>query len=76
MTMERCLRCEGPLEKGFMIEKGHMDVTAQSTWTSGEPNTSFWRMSALPPGSKPVPVVTYRCRTCGRLESFAHAGTG
>lgn len=69
--MERCIRCDGELEHGFMVDKGDYDATHQAQWASGQPQTSFWRMSAVKSGSRTLPVVTYRCRGCGRLESFA-----
>ena len=69
--MERCIRCDGELENGFILDKGDYDVTTQATWASGDPNTSFWRMSAVKSGNKTIPVVTYRCKNCGRLESYA-----
>jgi hypothetical protein len=71
--MDRCIRCDGELEKGFMLDKGDSDITGQAQWASGAPSTSFWRLSAVESGSKTLPVVTYRCKSCGRLESFAHA---
>jgi hypothetical protein len=73
--MDKCIRCDGPLEKGFMIDKGDSDMTRQARWASGEPNTSFWKLSAVQSGNVTLPVVTFRCRTCGRLESFAPSAT-
>jgi hypothetical protein len=73
--MDRCIRCDGPLEKGFMIDKGDSDMTRQARWASGEPNTSFWKLSAVQSGKVTLPVVTFRCTTCGRLESFAPSAT-
>ena len=72
MKVERCLRCDGSLEKGFMIDRGDYHVKEQAQWASGEPNASFWRSSAVKSGEKTMEVVTYRCSACGRLESFAH----
>jgi len=71
--MQKCIRCDGQLEKGFMLDKGESDLTRQANWASGEPNTSFFRFSAVKSGSRSLPVTTYRCVSCGRLESFAHA---
>ena len=69
--MERCIRCEGELELGFMIDKS--DTISQAQWASGKPHTSFWRLSVVQSSSQMLPVVTYRCKSCGRLESFAPA---
>jgi len=65
------MRCDGQLEKGFLIDKGDSDIARQAKWASGEPSTAFWKMSAVQSGSETLPVTTYRCRNCGRLESFA-----
>jgi hypothetical protein len=70
---ERCIRCDGELEKGFLLDRGDHDFKNQADWASGEPNTSFFRFSVLQSGSRKLPVVTYRCTNCGRLESFANA---
>jgi hypothetical protein len=71
--MQRCIRCDGELEPGFLIDKGESDFTRQAHWASGEPNTSFFRLSVVKSGSRSLPVITYRCKSCGRLESFANA---
>ena len=71
--MDKCIRCDGPLERGFMLDKGESNITSQAVWASGEPNTSWFRLSAAKSGSMTMPIITYRCKTCGRLESFAHS---
>ncbi len=70
--MDKCLRCGGrQLEKGFLVDHGYGNVS-QAKWASGEPNDSFWRTSVVRSGAKTHPVITYRCESCGRLESFAN----
>ena len=71
--MDKCIRCDGQLEKGFLLDRGESNITAQSQWAGGEPNQSMFRFSAVRSGNKTLPVVTYRCVSCGRLESFAKA---
>lgn len=71
--MERCIRCDGPLEQGFLLDRGHYDVSDQARWASGAPNTSFWRAGAVQDEARTLPVVTFRCTSCGRLESFARS---
>jgi DNA-directed RNA polymerase subunit RPC12/RpoP len=71
--MDKCIRCDGQLEKGFLIDKGDSDITRQARWASGEPSTSFWKLSAIQSDSRMLPVTTYRCQRCGRLESFANS---
>jgi hypothetical protein len=73
VCVERCIRCDGELEKGFLVDKGESDFTHQAIWASGEPNTAFFRLSVVKSGNSKLPITTYRCKSCGRLESFAHA---
>lgn len=70
--MDTCIRCDGELETGFLLDRGDSNITSQGTWASGAPNTSLLRFSAVRFGNRTMPVVTYRCTRCGRLESFAH----
>lgn len=70
--MQRCIRCEGELEKGFLLDRGDSDFTRQVDWASGEPNKAIFRFSAVQSGNRKLAVTTYRCKSCGRLESFAH----
>lgn len=70
--MDKCIRCGGRhLEMGFLVDQGYGSV-AQTKWASGEPSASFWRTSVVRSGAKTYPVVTYRCESCGHLESFAN----
>jgi len=71
--MYRCIRCEGVLETGFTIDTGDSGIKRQAEWTSGQPKKPSWRMSAVQKENRMLPVVTYRCTACGRLESFANA---
>jgi hypothetical protein len=73
--VERCIRCDGELEKGFLIDKGDSDFARQASWASGEPNTAFFRLSVVRSGNRTLPITSYRCRSCGRLESFAPAAS-
>ncbi len=40
--MERCIRCDGEMEEGFVIDKGDYNFASQAQWASGGPETSFW----------------------------------
>ena len=71
----QCLSCQGPLEKGFMVDRGDYEMKRQAQWASGDPVTSFWRCSVLGSDEREVPVVTWRCTRCGRLEFFAPTAT-
>jgi hypothetical protein len=59
------------MEQGFMLDVGDYSISSQAQWSSGSPKTSAWRFSAVPDGGRTLPVTTFRCTSCGRLESFA-----
>jgi hypothetical protein len=42
-----------------------------SGWLAGKPERSFWSGVKLK-GQKPAPIVTWRCASCGYLESYAN----
>lgn len=65
----RCPKCEGAMEEGFLRDAAH-GANLQSTWVAGAPVHSFWTGVRLR-GLVQLPVVTFRCRECGFLESYA-----
>ena len=73
----RCIRCNGELVAGFLLDRDGSNRTRQARWVSGAPDDSFasglWnRGAAQNIVTDTLPVTTWRCRDCGRLESFAH----
>ncbi len=68
----RCHRCGGALAEGFLVDRGDYSAKEQAQWASGRPNSGFWRMSAIGGGERVLRVVTYRCTSCGGLDSFAN----
>jgi hypothetical protein len=67
-----CRRCEGRLERGFLVDHGDMHVQLAAAWASGEPQTGFWRTSAVGRGERRMTLASYRCTCCGLLETYAH----
>jgi hypothetical protein len=57
------------MAEGFIVDKTHGGA-AVSTWVEGAPRKSFWTGLKLG-GTKPIDIVTWRCRRCGFLESYA-----
>ena len=55
--------------RGFLVDKTHGGA-AVPAWVEGEPRKSFWTGLKLG-GSIAVEVATWRCRSCGFLESYA-----
>lgn len=68
--MENCIRYDGKAERGFVVDRGDYSVEEQARWASGDPDNSFWR-GVVQQRERKLAVVTYRCTSCGRLESFA-----
>ncbi len=74
---ETCLRCDVPLEPGFIADSAHAAIL-QARWCAGEPRpASFLGMSLgeVSPShlARALKITAQRCPSCGRLELFAHA---
>lgn len=75
-----CYKCESEMVRGFIWDITHGGM-GQCTWVEGLPRkgflggvkpdhpASFWT-GAYPEGAA-LPVATFRCPTCGFLESYA-----
>jgi hypothetical protein len=63
-----CLRCSGPTERGLLVDHGY-GIIYPLAWIAG---TGRWsKLFGLRlRGQRKMPVVTYRCTNCGRIESF------
>ena len=57
------------MESGYILDEGYGTRTV-AKWVAGEPERSIWRGLKLR-GKAPHDVVTYRCKGCGYLESYA-----
>ena len=64
-----CPRCSESMESGYILDEGYGTRTV-AKWVAGEPERSIWRGLKLR-GKAPHDVVTYRCKGCGYLESYA-----
>jgi hypothetical protein len=64
-----CLRCSGSMDAGYVVDEGYGTRTV-SKWIEGEPQPSMWTGLKLR-GKVKRDVVTYRCKRCGYLESYA-----
>ena len=67
----KCPKCGPAMEAGYVLDNTHGGVT-QSTWVEGAPVRSFWFGLKLD-GHPRLRVTTFRCPTCGYLESYAPA---
>ncbi len=68
---EKCTKCAGLLDEGFLLEVAHGNSLSPTRWVSGAPVKSFW-MGLKLDGHAQYEVRTYRCRNCGFLESYAN----
>src|SRR5205809_665268 len=67
---QQCPKCGGGMEQGFMIDDlGHASRLV-SHWAAGAPVKSFWAGIQLAEDTL-LPIGTYRCASCGFLESYA-----
>jgi hypothetical protein len=64
-----CPRCRRSMEQGFLLDRGR-NRDSQTQWIAGAPESGFFIGLKLR-GKRRVPVTTFRCATCGRLESYA-----
>lgn len=64
-----CPKCRSRMEDGFIVDSTHGGST-QSQWAAGQPVKSFWTGLKLR-GQRMLKVATYRCTSCGYLESYA-----
>ena len=69
MNVSQCPKCKSSMEEGFIKDQSYGAVYP-THWVEGEPEKSFWETTKTR-GKKQVQVATYRCTSCGYLESYA-----
>ncbi len=65
-----CLRCQGSMKPGYIIDHTQHASSVVQTWLRGEPEKSFWTGLKTKKRSHRQ-VRTFRCTRCGYLESYA-----
>ena len=65
---DSCSKCGGQLEKGFIVDHTGAQYAQRSSWNPGDPKKAFWSGLDI---TNAVPVDTFRCTSCGYLESYA-----
>src|SRR5687768_3844050 len=68
----RCLRCQTPMEPGFLLELDFQGKRRRIRWVDGIPKRSRWFGDVSTSDRRVLGVQTYRCTRCGYLESYAH----
>ena len=66
---EKCSKCGGQMEQGFVLDMTY-GARLVSQWAPGPPAKSFWQGTKLPE-DKLISIGTFRCVSCGFLESYA-----
>jgi hypothetical protein len=57
------------MHEGFLLDRSHNAVRV-AQWAEGAPE--YWLLRVLKMrGRRKLPVRTFRCATCGLLESYA-----
>jgi len=64
-----CPKCGSSMEQGFVLDNTHGGRLV-SHWAPGLPRKSFWVGTKAPEGEL-IPIGTFRCTSCGYLESYA-----
>ena len=65
-----CARCQGPMEPGFILDRGDANARLEQEWVEGELEKSFW-VGVKTKGRERFGVRTFRCTRCGYVESYA-----
>ena len=65
-----CPACRTAMERGYLFDRTQHSSGRQAEWVQGEPEKSFW-VGLKTKGRAVIPIVSYRCRSCGMLASFA-----
>lgn len=67
--IKTCPKCQASMSEGFVIDQTP-GGRAVSAWLEGAPQKSKWFGVRLG-GKKPIEIATWRCGSCGFLESYA-----
>ncbi len=59
------------MQRGVVGDRGHMDQRGLSYWAPGSPVHSRFFGIITAPVAGEIPIGTFRCATCGFLESWA-----
>ena len=68
-TAPQCRDCRITMDTGLMLDRTH-GGSEEPMWIQGAAEKGFFG-HIKEGGRERIPVVTFRCPRCGRLESFA-----
>jgi hypothetical protein len=67
-TAPECRDCRVAMDAGLMLDRG--PVSEQPMWITGTADKGIFGLLKIKDRER-LPVVTFRCPKCGRLEWFA-----
>ena len=62
------------MEQGLLVDHAHYGIPVRQSWLAGE-TSKGWLGGEKMPSGREVKVTTWRCGSCGYLESFAPGAT-
>ena len=72
MKPTNCPKCQGAMEEGFILDRGHANAGMESEWIEGAPEHSWWA-GLKTKGRERHPLRAFRCQLCGFVEHYATA---
>lgn len=64
-----CPKCQASMAEGFVLDRSDSG-RGVSSWIEGTPQKSMWTGIKLK-GRTMIEIATWRCSSCGFLESYA-----
>ena len=65
-----CPKCRCEMVQGYVRERTPLGIRV-SEWNAGPPREAGLGGHLLKDSPSVIPIVTFRCRSCGFLESYA-----
>jgi len=63
-----CPKCQGEMVRGYVLDLTPVGVRV-SEWNAGPPKKAGW--TSIKDSTSQIPMSTFRCQSCGFLESYA-----
>ena len=73
--LQRCPKCGGEMEQGFVMDFGDKYLRKVSSWAKGSPRLN-WIDNTKVPEEGLIPIGAFRCSSCGFLEYYAREEFG
>ena len=69
MRSNSCIKCQGTMTEGFIVDFKDGGSRAVSSWIEGAPEKRWYGLKIG--GKTKYDIQTWRCGRCGYLESYA-----